>query len=851
MATFQAQVEGVTQLTVVTTPTTGELTQFLTDGVKEVINRIISIRPDEASKFSISSSDSTNAGIAVEGQVISVVREHDSASILRPCSPIDPGNRYESTDVDSLRYRSKYNPGFYQLNGKIFLVPVAATSNNAAIVTQVNYPTVAFGDSSIGASYKVHIDVTATAADPSVFTTADTNSLVNGDIIKLSEFTQMTEVNGMTGTVEGVSSNNFNIKGVSADPAETSIASDVGGTVETVVAGFPDEYEYLVVLYASLRTVHANMGAKTITDQSLTPVLPDIPTVPNFTFTVTTSLPTYTSPTQTINAINWTTAYPDQQANIDTALAKVTTSLNAIDALGLVKLTLDAFSITAVTPDIPTIPNFIISPTVSLPTYTKLITSYDPGTPTDLSVSNAFSQTVTDIAAFTGITAVVPDNPSFETVNFTGAGADASVTVISTTNANVTSLADIGEGVVTLPTAPTYVPPAPPDRPDFESSVTDEDTELVGAKVQQYSADLSAYQAEIGDAVNEFNEANVLYQAGMQKALADAQQDNGMILQSLQKNLTIAQADASATNTLEQTNKAADMQNAVNEMQEIMNQNTVYLQEWQQNIAQYQAEAGIEVQDYQTKLAKYSQEVQKELTIWQQERQGEIQEHGQKIARFQALVADELNVFNTGLQKYQAEVTVMLQEAQYEQQAEHTAELQQYQAEVTTYGAEVNAETQEYIQYLGEQNQEFASAVQTYATLIQTAQAFAAEIQMRLAPRTVEIQEYQVKISEALNSFNAGLQKYQAELEKELEEARYEQQAEHASQLQQYQAEIAAYQTEVASAIQEYQNNLQADQAEYTWLQDQYTRIKAEYDASFIALTPQRQQLGGQVQPQA
>ena len=35
---FQVQVEGITQLSVDTTPTQAELAQFLTDGAKEVIN---------------------------------------------------------------------------------------------------------------------------------------------------------------------------------------------------------------------------------------------------------------------------------------------------------------------------------------------------------------------------------------------------------------------------------------------------------------------------------------------------------------------------------------------------------------------------------------------------------------------------------------------------------------------------------------------------------------------------------------------------------------------------------------------------------------------------------------------
>ena len=758
MASFLLQVQGITQLTVGVTPTNDELSQFLVDGTREVTNRIITIRPDETAKFTSSTHDSNDSGIAVTGQIISVVREHDSDTILRSCNMIEPRDRYEATDASSLSYRSKYNPGFYILDGKLHTVPAAAAGNNDAIVTQVYY---------------------------AVNTGHSSSSIDN----------------------------------------------------------FPDEYEYLVVLYASLRTISAKMGSKTITDQALIPVIPTSPVVPNFTFTVSTSLPTYTTPTQTINSINWATAYPDQQANIDTALAKVSSALNAVDSLGLSKLTLDPYVSTAVSPDVPVQPNFTISLSESLPSaYTKLITSYDPGAPTDLSAVHPFSQTVTDIAAFSGITAVSPDQPTFETVNFTGAGANASATVISTSNANVASLGDVDENVVTLPTtAPTYVPPAPPNRPDFETSITAEDVEIVGAKAQQYSTDLGLYQAELSDSVNEFNKSNAIYQLEMQKSLADAQQDNAMILQSLQKNLTIAQADAAAANTMEQANKAADMQNAVTEMQEIMNQNTIYLQEWQQSLAQYQGEVGAEVQDYQAKLSKYSQEIQKELTVWQQERQGEIAEHGQKIARFQALIGDELNAFNTGLQKYQAEIATKLQEAQYEQQAEHAADLQQYQAEVATYGTEVNAEVQDYTQYLAEQQQEFASAVQTYATLIQTAQAFASEIQLRLAPRTVEIQEYQAKVSEALNSFNAGLQKYQAELQKELQEAQYEQQAEYASKLQQYQADIAAYQADVAAGIQEYQNNLQADQAEYVWLQDQYTRLKAEYEAAFVALTPLRQ----------
>ena len=68
--------------------------------------------------------------------------------------------------------------------------------------------------------------VTATAADPTVFTKSS-HALVDGDVVKLYGFTEMSEINGMTGTVNQLNSSTFEINGVAADNAETT-----GGTVE-------------------------------------------------------------------------------------------------------------------------------------------------------------------------------------------------------------------------------------------------------------------------------------------------------------------------------------------------------------------------------------------------------------------------------------------------------------------------------------------------------------------------------------------------------------------------------------------------------------------------------------------
>ena len=241
---FSDQIAGITSLTLGTTPTNDEISQFLVDGTRDVVNRIISIRPDEIMKFTASEHDANDSGIVIQGQIVGVVREHDSETILRPCSPIDAQNRYEATDSTSLHYRSKYNPGFYELNGRVFTVPASATSNNDSIVTHVYYAT-------------------------------DTTHAYTG------------------------------------------------------IENFPNEYEYLVVLYASSQSMLAyiaNIDTELPSDVSL-PVKPTVPSLSasSITFNETT---TYVPPALSISAfptITWTFPSPP----VAPALSD-----NSVDALG-------------------------------------------------------------------------------------------------------------------------------------------------------------------------------------------------------------------------------------------------------------------------------------------------------------------------------------------------------------------------------------------------------------------------------------------------------------------------------------------------------------------------------------
>ena len=140
MATYEEHIEGLTKIAIEASnsvPTQGELNLMLQSAVANTVNKIIETRPDEISKFC----KTTNSTTTVDkvGRVISVMREHDSTTVLRQCTPIHPSLRYAATEVESLHYRSKYNPGYYELAGTLNTVPAAGSGDNDIVVTQVSY----------------------------------------------------------------------------------------------------------------------------------------------------------------------------------------------------------------------------------------------------------------------------------------------------------------------------------------------------------------------------------------------------------------------------------------------------------------------------------------------------------------------------------------------------------------------------------------------------------------------------------------------------------------------------------------------------------------------------------------
>ena len=153
MATFEDQVEGITGLTIGSSPapSSSVFTDMLREGVRDVVNKMIVVRPEEISKFTATTDSGAGTSVTKTGKILSVMREHDSTGILRKCTLISPNVRYEATDSDSLFYRSEINPGYYDLNGSIHTIPVAAESgNNNVVVTQVAYDAGLIGGDTYG-----------------------------------------------------------------------------------------------------------------------------------------------------------------------------------------------------------------------------------------------------------------------------------------------------------------------------------------------------------------------------------------------------------------------------------------------------------------------------------------------------------------------------------------------------------------------------------------------------------------------------------------------------------------------------------------------------------------------------
>ena len=146
MASFQTQIMGLTDLSISssgTNPTEAQLTQFLSDGAKEIINNLPRhlLPLCSASQTFTSGSPDT----LVTGKILNVFR--NDGDIDQPCRKIPAKQKGRVSDPEDMAYATITDPIYYIDNNTLDVLPLGGSCSYSA----VEYPSVAYSASAITA----------------------------------------------------------------------------------------------------------------------------------------------------------------------------------------------------------------------------------------------------------------------------------------------------------------------------------------------------------------------------------------------------------------------------------------------------------------------------------------------------------------------------------------------------------------------------------------------------------------------------------------------------------------------------------------------------------------------------
>jgi len=147
VATFEAQVEGLTSLSIdgSSAPTQTELTQFLTDGASEVINAM----PRSLKLFCATEDTFTSTAVGSEAETLEssslLAVTRSDGTIEQPCRKIPASLRGRASDSADMNAATTTDPVYYIYNGKVNALPASGSCK----YLEVNNPAVAYGDSAI------------------------------------------------------------------------------------------------------------------------------------------------------------------------------------------------------------------------------------------------------------------------------------------------------------------------------------------------------------------------------------------------------------------------------------------------------------------------------------------------------------------------------------------------------------------------------------------------------------------------------------------------------------------------------------------------------------------------------
>tara|TARA_R100001082_G_scaffold111048_1_gene93055 strand:- start:2037 stop:3869 length:1833 start_codon:yes stop_codon:yes gene_type:complete len=575
MATFEAQVEGLTSLAIdgSSAPTQTELTQFLTDGAAEVINSMpLSLKTLCATEDTFTSAAVGSEAETLESaQVLSVTL--NDGTIEQPCRKIPAELRGKASDSDDMIAASVTDPVYYIYNGKLNALPASRSCK----YLEVNNPAVAYGDSAI--------------------------------------------------------------------------------------SNFPDEYEYLVPLYASIKSIQNKMGS-----------LSEGLTVLN----ITDSAPTIPS----LATVSYSNA-----SNADASAQAVS------------PITVSTVNVASVSSSAPAYSKPDLTTRVSFEDFFNL--SED---------GNPFGDNDPGVFSVSKVPPTPPVSPSYtsasiDSVSISNIGIPPTYTAPTVAGATEELTATITDGTIGTDA----------DFQDFSDWFEvlghmiedEEDTELAQAQVQKISTYLRAYQEAMNNNLNTYNKENAAYQGKLKEALQQAQINSQKAIQ-----------EPSVVLQQENQEYQAKLSKFSNDLQSYQAQVNSEVKEYNEKFSRYQLEVNTAFQAWSKteadSLQQYSIDIQNELN-----------EFNKENVLYQATVKSVLDKHQTDLQVNLNQARINSEDAKQEAaqttdvdkfnkaqdqalslaNAAKTIEgviannddlIQKFNAELAKYGALVNKGVQQY-----------------------------------------------------------------------------------------------------------------------------------------------------------
>tara|TARA_R100001082_G_scaffold83456_1_gene50208 strand:- start:5838 stop:8147 length:2310 start_codon:yes stop_codon:yes gene_type:complete len=731
---FKTQVEAL--VTVPATFTEDMLGDSLSNGAKDVIQKIMVSRPEDIWLFTKSSAVEPS-GLTVNSGFV-----YDVSRGAKSCTPIPGPMRHKAADSSSLAYATSEFPVYYHLDSKLFILPEPGAGSSKTIST--------FATDSNGTLITTSTDHGFNESDNIIIANSGDETYYIGAHYIHSVPSSTTFVITLAYSA-GAGQTDYTVSEPTALCQHLSLPTVTQSA--SSIANFPAIYYTPVVLYGAMDVVLHSMAK--IHTESPTLDIPAGPVAPILK-EITTTLPTYTEPEPFIMPV------PPTSVGVDFGGLSDLPTYELIDvpvAPALV-LPVSQISMTSLeTVDLPVPPpapeidsgeaNFT-QPRLDAPVYIKPVF-----TPPTFPILDEI---------------VLPSAPVVPELEFNEDGQ---------TNQAGSNLAD-------------YLPPVlnAPEWTSVDVAIIDEDPEMVSSKLQKIQSQVSVFQSELQSQLNIYQRDFAIYENKMKEAMQNSQagvsienNNNQSLLAKYGQELQKYQAES--TTILQKWDKD-------NIQKKYTEWNTKYsnlLQEYQQNIAvslnEFQAESAIynaEIQkamqdatnkmnssnsEFSAKLNKYSGEVQAyqaktahQVTEWNasvaqvamteftQKRADAMTEWNTSLTSTYSLygqrVAERNNKFQAELSKYSADINKRMQE---------------YQAEtgldMSIYTNQMNLATAKFQADMNQQDTLFKNQIQKFVTESQDVRSENQEI---MSKYTAAAQQWQGEAGVLTNEYNAKLQ---------------------------------------------------------------------------------------------